>query len=591
MKHRLRAMVLLLGMLAVVGPARPFNSGLIGTPSALAQAAVCGGSFPVVADAAVSRSNPAIAHGTERLLRVAAGRSGAWHTLLRFDFVGRIPAGATIQSAELELTLNGTPAPLPYSIAVHSVDGRWAEATITWNTQPAPAAGYGDESSLASSGTLKLDVTALATQWVTGDVAATELLLLPALPEMDVAFSSRESIPAGIPEPRLVIRCALPVTAQPGDQTAADQRQQADFTRLKQATTRPLEAQLERGVLRSALFDLAVPSNAGTDALSRALWFLNEYRGLLRLSEPAQQLQLKRRSGDGRHLFFRQQHNGIPVWPAEIGIHLDGARILALSGDYLPEITLPSTPRLTAEQAEALAVALGGPDTKTLGGPDTRVAGDTQLRYVNLGLLGGPDTRTRLAWQVNLGQTVAGEALLIDANSGELIIRLDRTMSDLDLDLETANNTGQSDTCWAFTYDDDQWFDEDGVVGGANPDAEGFQAFNNVKSLYNFWNGTFGRDSYDDDGEDIAMYIHVNPHPGTASYSPGCDIFEFGNTNITPDLMGHEFAHAVDSSEGELEYVFQSGALDESFADIFGHAMDPAIGPSATARLRGPSAT
>ena len=120
-----------------------------------------------------------------------------------------------------------------------------------------------------------------------------------------------------------------------------------------------------------------------------------------------------------------------------------------------------------------------------------------------------------------------------------------------------------------------QWFDEDGVVGGANPDAEGFQAFNNVKSLYNFWNGTFGRDSYDDDGEDIAMYIHVNPHPGTASYNPGCDIFEFGNTNITPDLMGHEFSHAVDSSEGELEYVFQSGALDESFADIFGHAMDP----------------
>ena len=71
----------------------------------------------------MSRSNPAIAHGTERLLRVAAGRGGAWHALLRFDFVGRIPSGATIQSAELELTLNGTPAPLPYSIAVHSVDG------------------------------------------------------------------------------------------------------------------------------------------------------------------------------------------------------------------------------------------------------------------------------------------------------------------------------------------------------------------------------------------------------------------------------------------------------------------------------------
>ena len=46
MKHRLRAMVLLLGVLAVVGPARPFNSGLIGTPSVLAQAAPAAVAFP-----------------------------------------------------------------------------------------------------------------------------------------------------------------------------------------------------------------------------------------------------------------------------------------------------------------------------------------------------------------------------------------------------------------------------------------------------------------------------------------------------------------------------------------------------------------
>ena len=41
------------------------------------------------------------------------------------------------------------------------------------------------------------------------------------------------------------------------------------------------------------------------------------------------------------------------------------------------------------------------------------------------------------------------------------------------------------------------------------------------------------------------------------------------------DIVGHEFAHGVDDSEGELTYFFQSGALDESFADIFGYFVDP----------------
>jgi Zn-dependent metalloprotease len=36
------------------------------------------------------------------------------------------------------------------------------------------------------------------------------------------------------------------------------------------------------------------------------------------------------------------------------------------------------------------------------------------------------------------------------------------------------------------------------------------------------------------------------------------------------DILGHEFTHGVDQYTAELEYQFESGALDESFADIFG---------------------
>ena len=45
--------------------------------------------------------------------------------------------------------------------------------------------------------------------------------------------------------------------------------------------------------------------------------------------------------------------------------------------------------------------------------------------------------------------------------------------------------------------------------GGSSPDAQGYQAFGNIGKVYSFWKNTFDRDSYDGDGEDIQMYIHV----------------------------------------------------------------------------------
>ena len=40
------------------------------------------------------------------------------------------------------------------------------------------------------------------------------------------------------------------------------------------------------------------------------------------------------------------------------------------------------------------------------------------------------------------------------------------------------------------------------------------------------------------------------------------------------DLVGHEFTHGVLDHEARLFYDYQSGALNESFADIFGEGFD-----------------
>lgn len=77
-------------------------------------------------------------------------------------------------------------------------------------------------------------------------------------------------------------------------------------------------------------------------------------------------------------------------------------------------------------------------------------------------------------------------------------------------------------------------------------------------------------------GRDAKILVDV---PGANAFSLGNDgIFAFGtgdqNTNNLAgslDVMGHEITHSIT----DLDYIKQSGALNESFADYFGVQVDP----------------
>jgi bacillolysin len=54
--------------------------------------------------------------------------------------------------------------------------------------------------------------------------------------------------------------------------------------------------------------------------------FLGTYRAYLRIDDPGTELSLNRTERDElnrRHFRFSQQYKGLPVWPAELIVHLD----------------------------------------------------------------------------------------------------------------------------------------------------------------------------------------------------------------------------------------------------------------------------
>ncbi len=501
----------------------------------------CGGSYTPNADASLYSDQPAQNTGSNVQLQIVNTASYTHTALLSFDLGATIPPSATITNAALELSLSQAPSPVPYRLQARAVRGSWSKGAVTWNNHPELGAQFPPQYySQDTSASLRVEVRDLVNLWATGTITQTSILLQPLAGDLtDVRFASRESL-VKFTTPRLVVESAPYSPPPPYDATAGDLRQMAGFARLEAASVTTPTFRLERGAVRFATLDVPVPLQVGSDGLARAQWFTRVYSDVLRLSDPTVELQLVRRTPDDQDIFFRQRHNGIPVFPAELGVHLYNGHVTMLGGGYQPDITLSPTPKLAARQAETLALALFGAAS------DTRVRGDTQLRYLNLGLIGNPDRNTYLTWEVPMPN---GDSYFIDANSGALRFVNTRTKP-WTLALRSRYNLGPSNYCdnADFSLCTDQGCE------GTVP-REVADAWWNARDVWFYWEEKLNRIGYTGDDPTFDMYIHVGNPWHNAHWVGGCDYFEFGGGwPISRDVVGHEYTHAVIDYTSKLIY-------------------------------------
>lgn len=111
----------------------------------------------------------------------------------------------------------------------------------------------------------------------------------------------------------------------------------------------------------------------------------------------------------------------------------------------------------------------------------------------------------------------------------------------------------------------------------------GVSAHFNAGLAYNYFKNTHGRNSINGSGGNVVSIVNVTDKNGNKldnAYWNGEMMF-YGNGNIgfTPlagslDVGGHEMTHGVIQNTANLEYKGQSGAINESMADVFGSLMD-----------------
>lgn len=105
----------------------------------------------------------------------------------------------------------------------------------------------------------------------------------------------------------------------------------------------------------------------------------------------------------------------------------------------------------------------------------------------------------------------------------------------------------------------------------------------NAQQAYEYYKNTFGRNSINGQGGNIISLINVVNSDGSqmdnAFWSGKAMFYGNGKDAFEPlaealDVAGHEMTHGVIQSTANLEYYGEPGAINESYADIFGCMID-----------------
>jgi len=102
------------------------------------------------------------------------------------------------------------------------------------------------------------------------------------------------------------------------------------------------------------------------------------------------------------------------------------------------------------------------------------------------------------------------------------------------------------------------------------------EAYDGLGATFDFFAQAYDRNSIDDAGLPLKATVHFGQAYDNAFWNSEQMVFGdgdgqlFNRFTISLDVIGHELSHGVTEDEAQLQYLNQSGALNESMSDVFG---------------------
>ena len=111
-------------------------------------------------------------------------------------------------------------------------------------------------------------------------------------------------------------------------------------------------------------------------------------------------------------------------------------------------------------------------------------------------------------------------------------------------------------------------------TNGSNLDAD--QAHQYAADTFNFYKVHHGRNSFNNMGAPIISSVDYGIGYQNAFWNGSQMVY--GDAMAADDVVGHELTHAVTQYTSNLIYSYQSGAINESFSDVWGEFIDQTNG-------------
>jgi Zn-dependent metalloprotease len=321
------------------------------------------------------------------------------------------------------------------------------------------------------------------------------------------------------------------------------------------------------GAIPVGVVGLSQEEKPSPEATANAV--LDRYADIFGMAVTEQELQVEQTDVDDigmAHITLQQVYQGVEVYNATVKVHLsaDGQTVTAIGNQYIPGIQLSSVqPTITAE--EALATARQAlPGGEVMSAPALVVYART---------VENPGAEARLAWMVGLSDDglPARNVYVIDATRGGMYDVLDRLYYESGAEIlePMARNRETYDANHGTSLPGTlRRRENDGPVGDQDVD----NAHDFAGATYDYFKNTHNRDSFDGAGAKIISTAHYGRNYQKAFWN-GTQMV-YGDGFPVKDVVAHELTHAVTERTANLEYNWQSGALNESFSDIFGVMVD-----------------
>ena len=359
-------------------------------------------------------------------------------------------------------------------------------------------------------------------------------------------------------------------------------------------------------------------------AASAAYQFMGQVRGLLQVDNPDASFVVGQTSADDlgqTHVRLMQTLAGVPVLGHELVAHLTNGEVTLLNGRYKPlPAGLSTTPKLALTEASERAFR----DVRKTSMVRSFGANWLNMKQSEGSLCVFPtDDGAKLAYQITVRPNLLERwEYMIDAQTGDVLDKYNHTCSfngpakatgrDVNGVTRSFQTYQQNNTYYLIdasrpmfnattskmpadpvggiwtqdarnTFGDNQEAYQVTSANNATWDATAVSGHYNSGVVYDYYLKTFNRNSINGRGGTIVSLINVADDDGKGldnAYWNG-QLMAYGNgrTGFKPlagalDVAGHEMTHGVIQNTANLQYKNQSGAMNESFADVFAVLID-----------------